>query len=217
MTEINLLDRYPRSQRPIEERGSVITEEIRRVARQYGEEFFDGDRLYGYGGYSYDGRWVPIAERIRDYYGLTGTSTVLDIGCAKGFLMHDLEQVVPGLRSYGVDVSHYAIHHGMEEVKPRLAVADASRLPFPDDSFDVVLSINSLHNLPAAACRESLREVMRVSRGQAFVTVDAWRDEPERQRLMQWMLTAETYMSVDDWKQFFGDAGYTGDFYWFFP
>ena len=115
-----------------------------------------------------------------------------------------------------VDVSRYAIHHAMEDTRKRLAVADALRLPFPDDAFDVVLSINSLHNLPPDDCGESLREVMRVSRCGAFVTVDAWRDEEERERLERWMLTAKTYMSVDDWKTFFGAAGYDGDFYWFF-
>lgn len=217
MNEINLLDRYPRSKRPIEARGSVITEETRAIARQYGRDFFDGDRLYGYGGYSYDGRWVPIAERIRDHYQLDATSTVLDIGCAKGFLVHDLELVVPGLRCYGVDVSRYAIEHGMEAIRPRLAVADAARLPFPDNAFDVALSINSIHNLDAPGCRASLHEITRVSRRGTFVTVDAWRDEDERERLMQWMLTARTYMSVEEWKKFFEEAHYDGDYYWFFP
>ena len=215
-TEIDLLDRCPRSKRPIDERGEVITEEVRAVAREYGREFFDGDRLYGYGGYRYDGRWVPVAERFCEYYSLAEDASVLDVGCAKGFLVKDLQVALPKGRVEGVDVSEYAIEHSEPEIKEQLRVACASALPYPDDSFDLVLSINTIHNLPRDLCRQALQEMMRVSRGPAFVTVDAWRDEEGHRRLMKWMLTAETYMSTADWKQFFVEAGYEGDYYWFF-
>src|SRR5438876_1076984 len=97
MSEINLLDRYPRSKRNIASRAAAVPRE-REVAKRFDREYFDGERTQGYGGYRYDGRWVPVAERMRDHYGLVAGQRVLDIGCAKGFLLHDLRGAVPGLQ-----------------------------------------------------------------------------------------------------------------------
>ena len=217
MPEINLLDLYPKSKRPIDERSKIITEETRAIARKYGQEFFDGDRIYGYGGYRYDGRWKPIAQRLRDHYRLADDARILDIGCAKGFLVHDFAQLMPRAYVAGLDVSQYAIDNSMPEIRANLTVGDAKELPYEDQSFDLVLSINTVHNLPREECARSLREIMRVTRAHAFITVDAWRTEEEHQRLLKWMLTAYTFMSVPDWERFFAEAGYTKDYYWFIP
>jgi SAM-dependent methyltransferase len=216
MAEINLLDRYPRSKRQIDERGASISEADRAVARQFGREFFDGDRLHGYGGYSYHPRfWQETVQRFRDYYQLEDGASVLDVGCAKGFMLYDFRQLLPRLRIAGVDVSMYALQNAKEELKGTLAAATAEALPFPDNSFDLVISINSIHNLALADCRKALREVQRVSRKHAFITVDAWRNDDERERMLKWNLTALTYMHVDDWKALFREVGYTGDYHWF--
>ena len=216
MAEINLLDLYPRAKRPIEERGKLVTEEHRKVARQFGKEYFDGDRLYGYGGYSYHPRfWKATVKRFRDYYRLAEDSSVLDVGCAKGFMLHDFKELMPKLTIAGIDISEYAIEHAIETVKPFLRVGNAKELPYPDNSFDLVISINTVHNLALEECKQALREIQRVSRAHAFITVDAWRTDDERERMMKWNLTALTYMHVDEWKKLFAEIGYTGDYYWF--
>lgn len=214
--EINLLDLYPRSKRPIEERGNLVTEEHRKTARQFGKEYFDGDRLYGYGGYYYHPRfWQATIKRFRDYYRLADNASVLDAGCAKGFMLHDFKELMPNLTIAGIDISEYAIEHAVETVKPFLRVGNAKELPYEDKSFDLVISINTIHNLPLEECKEALRAIQRVSRRYAFITMDAWRTEEERERMMKWNLTALTYMHVDDWKKLFAEVGYTGDYYWF--
>ena len=216
MGEINLLDQYPRSRRPIDERGKQVTEAHRAVAREFGRDYFDGDRLFGYGGYHYHPRfWQGTVRRFRDHYRLGDDASVLDVGCGKGFMLHDFKELMPSLTIAGVDVSEYAMAHAMESVRPAMRIGDARTLPFPDRSFDLVISINTIHNLPLDECKQSLREIQRVSRGNAFVTMDAWRNEAERERLMKWNLTALTYMHVDDWKALFEEVGYTGDYYWF--
>lgn len=217
MAEINLLDTYPNTNRDVEGRFRQVTEEHHEIARQFGKEFFDGDRLVGYGGYIYDGRWVGVAKKFRDYYGLTSESSVLDVGCAKGFMLFDFEYVIPGIKVAGIDISEYAIENAMENIKPFVRVANAKKLPFPDKSFDLVISITTLHNLPLRECKQAIQEVQRVSRKYAFITLDSWRDEAERDRMRKWNLTALTYMSVDDWKKLFAEVGYTGDYYWFIP
>ncbi len=214
--EVNLLDLYPRSKRPIEERGKLVTEEHRKVARQFGKEYFDGERLYGYGGYSYHPRfWQATVRRFRDYYQLADDASVLDVGCAKGFMLHDFKELMPNLSIAGIEISEYAIEHAIETVKSFLRVGNAKELPYEDNSFDLVISINTIHNLPLEECKQALREIQRVSRKHAFITVDAWRTGEERERMMNWNLTALTYMHVDDWKKLFAEAGYTGDYYWF--
>ncbi|MBC8457653.1 MAG: class I SAM-dependent methyltransferase [Deltaproteobacteria bacterium] len=216
MAEVNLLDLYPRSKRPIEERGKLITEEHREIARQFGKEYFDGDRLYGYGGYYYHPRfWQATVRRFRDYYQLAEDASVLDVGCGKGFMLRDFKELMPNLTIAGIDISDYGIEHAMETVKPFLRVSNARELPYEDNSFDLVISINTIHNLPLVECQQALREIQRVSRKHAFITVDAWRTEEEHERMMKWNLTALTYMHVDEWKRVFEEVGYQGDYFWF--
>jgi len=216
MAEVNLLDRYPKSKRPIEERGKLITEEHRKIARRFGEDYFDGERLYGYGGYGYHPRfWQETVKHFRDYYHLAEAAAVLDVGCAKGYMLHDFKELIPGLTIAGIDISEYAIERAMETVKPYLRVGNARELPYEDNSFDLVISINTVHNLPPDECRQALREIQRVTRRNAFVTMDAWHNEEEHRRMEQWNLTALTYMHVDDWKKLFEEVGYKGDYYWF--
>lgn len=216
MTEINLMDRYPRSKRPIEERAKRITEDHRRVARRFDKDFFDGDRLYGYGGYAYHPRfWQETVRRFRDHYELAPDASVLDIGCAKGFMLFDFLQLMPDLTVAGMDISPYAVENAHPAVKRFLQVADAKELPYADASFDLVICINTVHNLALQECKQAIREIARVSRKHAFLTVDAWRNPEEKKRMLQWNLTALTYMHVEDWKRLFDEVGYTMDYYWF--
>ncbi len=216
--EIDLLANYPKSNRDVKERGSSKTEEQRAIARKFDREFFDGDRSTGYGGFTYNPRfWQPVIPTFIEHFGLDSSSSLLDVGCAKGFMLRDLQEAIPGLTVAGIDVSEYAIENSMESVKSSLHVADARDLPFEDDSFDVVISINTVHNLDRKECAVALQEIERVSRGHAFITVDAYRDEDERERMMDWNLTAKTIMATNEWEQFFFEVGYSGDYYWFIP
>ncbi len=216
MAQIDLLDAYPKISRNLKQRSEVKLED-RRIAKQFGKEYFDGSRDQGYGGFKYDGRWKPIVTRMRDHYGLTSHNSVLDVGCAKGFLLHDFLSAVPGIHVAGLDISQYAIDNAMDDVKPFLRCGNATTLPYPDKSFDLVLAINTLHNLPLAGLTQALQEINRVSRKNAFVVLDAYRNELEKERLLQWNLTAETHMFVDEWERFFKEVPYQGDYDWFIP
>ena len=216
--KIDLLENYPRTKRNVEERGATKTEDVRRVAKQFGKDFFDGDRQYGYGGFKYFPRfWQPVIPTFQKHFGLTSRSSLLDVGCAKGFMLHDLLELIPDITVSGVDVSDYAIAHAMDDIKSKVQVANASDLPFADNSFDVVIAINTIHNLDRDDCAQALREIERVSRKGSFITVDAYRNDEEKERMFAWNLTAKTIMSVDEWVAFFKEVGYTGDYFWFIP
>ena len=215
--EVNLLEFYPQSKRPIDERGNLITEQDRAIARKFDVEYFDGDRLTGYGGYNYSPRfWTDTVAHIKDFYHLDVNSKILDIGCAKGYMMHDLSLLIPGAEIKGVDVSSYAKENSIESMQDNIVVANANNLPFPDDYFDLVIAINTLHNLPLIDCKQAFREINRVTKNNSFVMNDAWRDAKGKQSMLNWNLTALTYMSCDNWEELFKEVDYKGDYYWFF-
>lgn len=216
--EIDLLINYPRTKRNVKERGATKTEEDRAIARKFGREFFDGDRKHGYGGFKYMPHfWQPVVPTFQKHFHLQAGSKVLDVGCAKGFMLHDFAHLIPGIEVAGIDVSSYAIENAIDPIKPFLKVGDARKLPYQDKSFDLVISINTVHNLEKKDLAKALQEIQRVSKGKSFITVDAYRNDEEKELMYAWNLTAKTIMHVDEWKAFFKEVGYTGDYYWFIP
>ena len=236
MKEINLLDQYPRSKRPIEERGAkklAVAQYTTKIAgrpnseiyfeslllekvREFGKEYFDGDRLYGYGGYQYDPRyWSETVRRLRDHYKLSDSASILDVGCAKGFMLYDFKKIMPQAKIAGIDISQYAYEMAPSEVKSYIKVGNAKELPYPDKSFDLVVSINTVDHLQRSDCERAICEIQRVSKQHAFVTVNAWRSEIKKEKMLKWNITALTCMHVDEWKSLFDKAGYTKDYYWF--
>ena len=214
MREIDLLSALPHTQRNIQKRQEAKDPKIIEIARQYGETYFDGPRECGYGGYRYDGRWQPVARDIIAHFGLQPNDRVLDIGCAKGFLVKDLMVALPGLEGFGLDISEYALMHCEPEVIGRLHLGDCRKLPFPDNSFAAVLCLNTLHNLPRKDAIVALREIERLAPGRAFVQVDSYRTPEQKEIFESWVLTAHFHDYPEGWIKLFRDAGYTGDYYW---
>jgi SAM-dependent methyltransferase len=210
---VDLMRHYPRSKRKMTTPRSIDPVN-QAAARAFGAAYFDGPREQGYGGYRYDGRWIPIARDIVNHFGLGPGQRVLDVGCAKGFLIKDLQAVCPGLRGYGLDISQYALGHAEGEAHGRLLRGTADRLPFRDRAFDAVVCVNTIHNLERSRCIAALREIQRLAPGRGYLVVDAYRNEAEREIFMGWVLTALTFLQPEGWEALFAEAGYTGDYSW---
>lgn len=216
--EINLMVDYPQSKREISVRQDSKTEEDKKIAKKFDKDFFDGSRNQGYGGFLYNPRfWQPVIPTFEKHWELGAGDSVLDIGCAKGFMLYDLQKKIPDIKIHGIDISKYAIENAKEEVKEFCHIGNAIDLPFEDKSIDVCISIATLHNLDENNLIKALLEIERVKKRGSFITLDAYRNNKEKERMEAWNLTAKTVMHVDKWKQFLGDAGYTGDYYWFIP
>ena len=216
--EIDLLAKYPKVKRDLTARLEAKSDEARAIGRRFDFDYFDGDRNHGYGGFTYQERfWKPVVPDLVAHFDLTKESKVLDVGCAKGFFLHDLQNAIPGIEIHGVDISAYAIENAIDTVSGKVKIGDARNLEFPDNYFDFVLSVNAIHNLDLDDCAKALKEIQRVSGGRAFITVDAYRNEIEKERMEAWNLTALTMMSVEEWKEFFREVGYDGDYFWFIP
>lgn len=214
MTEFNLLNIQQDVRRDVNAR--MLDKEWNRAkALKFDWEYFDGPRTQGYGGYVYDGRWKAVAKRIIERYELTAKSRILDVGAAKGFLMKDIQETLPGLTVWGIDISSYAIAHCHPDVQGKIVRGSCDALPWPDGFFDAAVAINTIHNLERAECKQALRELSRVAPGgKTFVQVDAYRNKEELNLFEAWMLTAKTYCTPNEWLSLFKEAGYCGDYYW---
>jgi ubiquinone/menaquinone biosynthesis C-methylase UbiE len=204
--------RYPKPKGRMTERPS-ITDADREISREFAFDYFDGDRRHGYGGFNYHPRfWTDTVALFAEHHGLTDASSILDIGCAKGFMLKDFALLLPSAKFAGIDVSEYAIGMSDPSISEYIQVGNATHLPFEDRTFDLVISINIIHNLKRNDCVRALGEIERVSRGSAFVMVDGWKTPEEQQLLMEWVLTARTMLSSEDWIALMSEAGYTGDY-----
>jgi len=216
--EINLLNKYPKTKRNLDERSSIKDQNIISTARKFGKDFFDGDRKFGYGGFNYNPKyWNEVVKDFFNFYNLKENSTILDVGCAKGFMLFDFLKNYPNLKVKGIDISQHAIDNSKSEVSQFLDVGNAKKLSFEDNSFDLVISINTVHNLEIDECKIAIKEIQRVSNKNSFITVDAYRNNKEKEKMYKWNLTAKTIYSVKEWKVLFEQVGYKGDYYWFIP
>lgn len=216
-SELDLMRLYPKPKNRMTERPE-ITDEDREISRRFGFDYFDGDRRHGYGGFGYHPRfWTDTVDLFTTHYGLSDDNAILDVGCGKGFMLKDFSLRLPGATLAGVDISSYAIEHADPDVVDLVRVGDAADLPFPDDSFDLVISINTVHNLDRDGCLRAFAEIQRVSRGNAFVMVDGWKNADEQELLQRWVLTARTMLSAEDWLTLMTEAGYEGDYAFWNP
>src|SRR3984957_3159493 len=175
--------------------------EFASVAKRFDFDYWDGSRNTGYGGYKYDGRWLDVARRLAAHYGLKAGDKVLDVGCGKGFLLYELTRAVPGLQVAGLDVSDYAIANAKEEVRGALRQGHARELPYADNEFDFVVSINTLHNLHNYDLWAALKEIERVGKGSAkHITIEAYRNEREKMNLLYWQLTCRAFLTPQEWE-----------------
>jgi protein-L-isoaspartate(D-aspartate) O-methyltransferase len=183
------------------------------VATQWGRDYWDGERQFGYGGYSYDGRWRVVAEAMVAHYDLKPGDRILDVGCGKAFLLYEFTQVVPGIEVVGIDISQYGVENAKEEVRNNLKISSATGLPFEDGYFDYVYSINTLHNLKINDLFQSLAEINRVKRSdKSHITIEGYRTEEEKVNLLYWQLTCESFYRPEEWKWIFERTGYKGDY-----
>ena len=213
MTYIDFITKnHKKTSRNYLERMTNDKPEIIEISKKYDYDYWDGDRKYGYGGFKYDGRWQSVAKDIADHYKLKSGDKVLDVGCGKAYLLYDLMNTVPGLEIAGIDISRYAIEHAKEEVKPFLKVGRAQNLPYPDDYFDLVLSINTIHNEFIQDVKKQIQEIERVGKKNKYIATEGYRNEREKFNLMCWVLTGECFFSKEEWEWIFKEFGYTGDY-----
>jgi len=182
-------------------------------AKEYEADYWDGDRRFGYGGYKYmAGRWKPVAEALIENYGLTNESSVLDVGCGKGYLLYELKLLLPNIRIVGFDISDHGLENAKEEVKEFLFKHRAQEpYPYEDNEFDLVISLGCIHNLRLFELEIALKEIERVGRN-GYIMMESYRNEHEQFNLQCWALTCESFFDHEEWPWLYTHFGYSGDY-----
>jgi len=212
MREFNALSGYPEPKNPRIVSPNIRTIHHRIVASYRDKEFYDGDRNFGYGGFNYDGRWLPIAKNMCKEYGLTNKSSVLQIGCDKGFLLNDFLQIHSNIKIRGTDISDYAIENTMDSVKPFVQKADFTQLPFEDGEFDFVIAIGPVYTLILNDSIKCLQEIERVGVGKSFITLGSYTNEEEFWLFKNWSLLGSNILHENDWIEVLKYVNYRGDY-----
>ncbi len=212
MREFNALEGYPEPKNPRVVSKGLRTIHHRIVSSYRGKDLYDGDRNYGYAGLNYDGRWLPIAENMCREYELDNQSAVLQVGCDKGFLLHDFLQIHPKMKVRGTEISDYPIEQAMDSLKPTIQKAPFTQLPFEDYEFDLVLALGPVYTLNLGDAIQCLKEIQRVSKGRSFVTLGSYTDEESLNLFRNWTVLGTTILHQDEWVEVLKHTGYTGDY-----
>ena len=188
-------------------------EKAAELAKKFDYDYWDGDRRICYGGYNYiEGRWEKVAREMIRYYNLKENARILDVGCGKGYLLYDFLKLRPNLEISGIDISEYAINNSKIEIRDNLRKGNAVNLPWPDNYFDLVISINTLHCLYAYELESAIKEIERVGNKNKYICVESYRNEKEKANLLYWQVTCEAFNNPEEWDWWFRKCEYSGDF-----
>lgn len=184
-----------------------------KEAKKYGKKYWDGNRRFGYGGYKYiPGRWAPVAKKLIKNYSLKKGSKILDVGCGKGFLLYEMLKIIPGLKIYGCDLSSYALKRNFKIDNLKVFKLDIkNKIPFKSKNFDLVLSINTLHNLKIFDLENAIKEINRVGK-KKYIAVESFKNDQQLFNLQCWALTCQSFFSKDEWQWLYKKLKYSGDF-----
>ena len=208
-----ITDHHKKTKRNYLERVNKINKaEAAIKAKKWDYDYWDGSRDINYGGYHYDGRWEPIAKKMIAHYNLKEDAKILDVGCGKGFLLYELKKLLPKCEVKGLDISNYALKNAKKEIQNDVILGHANKLPFEDNYFDLVISLNTLHNLYCYDLKSSLKEIESVGIKNKYICVESYRNEHERINLLYWQVTCECFFTPDEWKWWFKESSYSGDY-----
>jgi len=212
MREFNALGNYPQPKKPRYVGPNIRTIKNKIIASYRDERYYDGDRNNGYGGFKYDGRWKKIADSMCEEYKLTEDSALLQIGCEKGFLLHDFHEKFSNMKVRGIEMSDYPIENSMPSIKQYIKKGTFEKLPYEDREFDLVLAIGVIYPLTLRDAISCLKEIERVGKGKSFITLGSYRNEHEEKLFRYWSVLGSTILHVDEWVEVLNHSGYTGDY-----
>ena len=212
--QINFWKHYPKTNRKnISSLRIEVSNDLRKKLQKFPKEYFDGKRAHGYGGYYYNPKFFrKIVKAMIKYYKLNNKSKILDIGCAKGFMMYEFKNALPNCEIKGIDISRYCKKKAIKKIKKNIKIGTCEELPYPNKYFDFVVSISTIHNVTKTGIKKSLKEIVRVSKKNAFIKIKAYKNATEKKKINQWNLVAKSNLSQNQWLKLFAETNYTHDY-----
>jgi SAM-dependent methyltransferase len=176
----------------------------------YGSTYYDGaDYGVGYGVYRYDGRYGSSVEKIIAHYKLSAGAKILEIGCAKGFILYEFWK--RGMAVAGMDISGYAVANAIDAVRPFIAQGSCERVPWDSDFFDLVYCKETLPHLAEDQLRQTIPEMQRVCKSDNIL-LDIQVSENERGRALMkiWDETQQSCHGAGWWRALLGELKFRG-------
>ncbi len=212
--QINFWKHYPKINRKnISSLRVKVPNDLKKKLKKFPKEYFDGKRAHGYGGYYYNPKFFKkIVKAMIKYYKLNNKSKILDIGCAKGFMMYEFKKALPNCEIKGIDISRYCKKKAIKKIKKYIKIGTCEKLPYPNKYFDFVVSISTIHNVTKTGIKKSLKEIVRVSKKNSFIKIKAYKNAAEKNKINQWNLVAKSNLSQNQWLKLFAETNYTHDY-----
>ena len=183
------------------------------IAWNLNKEYYDGSRINGYGGFKYDGRWKKFLPKIIKRYKLTNKSKVLEIGCKKGFLIQDLQELLPGIKAIGIENHRYPISKASVKVKNKLYLKNYYDLEkFKRNQFDLIIAFNSIYMQNLGDIIKTLTGISRISK-HSYISLASFEKKIDRDKFFDWTLLDTTNLKTDDWKSLFKQINFRGNYY----
>jgi SAM-dependent methyltransferase len=190
-----------------------VPNKLKKKLQKFPKEYFDGKRAHGYGGYYYNPKFFrKIVKAMIKYYKLNNKSKILDIGCAKGFMMYEFKKALPACEVRGIDISRYCKTEAMGKIKKYIKIGTCEKLPYPDKYFDFVVSISTIHNVSKNGIKKSLKEIVRVTKNNSFIRIKGYRNLKEKKKIEKWNIVAKSNLSKNNWLKLFKETKYKGDY-----
>jgi ubiquinone/menaquinone biosynthesis C-methylase UbiE len=212
--QINFWKHYPKINRKnISSLRVKVTNDLKKKLKKFPKEYFDGKRAHGYGGYYYNPKFFKkIVKAMIKHYKLNNKSKILDIGCAKGFMMYEFKKALPNCEIKGIDISRYCKKKAIKKIKKYIKIGTCEKLPYPNKYFDFVVSISTIHNVTKTGIKKSLKEIVRVTKKNSFIKIKAYKNAAEKNKINQWNLVAKSNLSQNQWLKLFAETNYTHDY-----
>ena len=212
--KINFWKHYPKSNRKNISRLRVkVPNKLKKKLQKFPKEYFDGKRAHGYGGYYYNPKFFrKIVKAMIKYYKLNNKSKILDIGCAKGFMMYEFKKALPACEVRGIDISRYCKMEAMRKIKKYIKIGTCEKLPYQNKYFDLVISISTIHNVSKNGIKKSLKEIVRVTKNNSFIRIKGYRNLKEKKKIEKWNIVAKSNLSKNNWLKLFKETKYKGDY-----
>ncbi len=183
------------------------------IAWNLSKDYYDGSRINGYGGFKYDGRWKKILPKIIKRYKLTNKSKVLEIGCKKGFLIQDLQELLPRIKVIGIENHRYPIIKASVKVKNKIYLKNYYDLEkFKKNQFDLIIAFNSIYMQNLGDIIKTLKEISRTSK-KSYISIASYENKADRDKFLDWTLLGTTILKKDEWRKIFKLVSYKGDYY----
>ena len=155
-----------------------------------------------------------MAEKICNEYKLNNTSSFLQLGCEKGFLLKDIKTKYKDMRVEGLETSNYAITNSMPDIRKNIKYCgNYTNLNYTDKEFDFIVALGVVYTHGIQDAIRCLKEIQRIGKGKSFITLASYENKHDFWLFKQWSLLGTTILRKEEWLDILKHVKYSGDYF----